>query len=61
MDEFLVDAKEKVQKRVAKPRKSKKEERLQQIMLDEFMAEHGDYPYPFSACDVRDPFFVGGN
>jgi hypothetical protein len=61
-DDFLTDARAKVQKRseVKKPKKSRREQRLEQIQLEEFLAEHDGYPYPFAACDVADPFFVGG-
>ena len=65
MEDFLTNARTKVQKRNAfkKPRKTKKQQRLEQIQLEEHLAEFGDsdYPYPFAACNVNDPFFVGGN
>jgi hypothetical protein len=62
VDDFLADAQEKVQKRsaVKKPKKSRKQERLEQIQLQEYFDEFGDYPYPCSIEDFRDPFFVGG-
>jgi hypothetical protein len=60
MNSFLNDAKEKVQKRsVLKPsKKSKKEERLEQIQRQEYFDEFGIYPH--SRSDLFDPFFTGG-
>jgi len=57
MDDFLTDAKEKVQKRAAirKPKKSKKQERLEQIQLQEYFDEFG--VYPCSRSNLTDPFF----
>jgi hypothetical protein len=57
MDEFLTDAREKVQKRVAvtKPKKTKKQERLEQIQLQEFYDEFGTYPC--SRSNFTDPFY----
>ena len=62
MDEFLTDAKEKVQKRSAlkSTKKTRKEERLEQIKLQEYFDEFGSYPC--SRDDFHDPFFseMGG-
>jgi hypothetical protein len=61
VDDFLVDAKEKVQKRSAvkkskkSPKNLKHQERLEQIQLQEFYDEFGTYP--FSRHDYRDPFY----
>jgi len=59
MDEFLTDAKEKVQKRNYK-KSNKKTKKLEQLELDADLAEHGYYPY--SRQDLNDPFFseMGG-
>jgi hypothetical protein len=57
VDDFLADAREKVQKRsaVRKPKKTKKQERLEQIQLQEFYDEFGTYP--FSRSNISDPFY----
>jgi hypothetical protein len=59
MNEFLTDAKEKVQKRVAANRKpvktSKKSKKQEQFELDADLEEFGYYPY--SRHDFRDPFY----
>ena len=59
MDTFLADAQEKVQKRSAlkSTKKTRKEERLEQIKLEEYYEEFGDYPYPCTPDNFRDPFF----
>jgi hypothetical protein len=64
MEDFLTDVRAKVQKHsaVKKPKKPRKQKKSEPIQFDENMIEFGesDYPYPFAACDVNDPFFVQG-
>jgi len=56
MDEFLAEAKQKVQTRTA-VKNTKKPSKQVQLELDDDWEEYG---YPFSHCNIRDPFYVGG-
>ena len=59
VDDFLDDAREKVQKRNSK--KSKKSKKQEQLELETELAYLEQGHFPFSRCDIYDPFEIGEN
>ena len=57
VDDFLTDAKEKVQKRNAQSKTKKKPKKSVQFDFDDDLEEY--FGYPFSRHNARDPFYIG--